>query len=176
MALAQNDKNCSDFTYQEDAQAVYDAVPGDPNGLDADNDGVACESLPKRPVTQEPTPTPEPTPEPTPTPTTPPVVAPHGDDKDCKDFATQAAAQAVLDADRSDPNRLDADHDGYACETKFGDKPSGSQVKVKPVGGVATGGGGTSSDDSGVFIALGGFVLVGAAAGTVLVARRRASR
>jgi hypothetical protein len=46
-------------------------------------------------------------------------------------------------------------------------------VKVKPVGGVATGDG-SSSDDSGAYIALGGVVLVGAAAGTVLVARRRA--
>jgi carbohydrate-binding DOMON domain-containing protein len=133
MALAQNDKNCSDFTYQEDAQAVYDADTSDPNGLDADKDGIACETLPNRPVTQTPTPTPEPTS----TAVTPPTTS----------KATPTTS-----------------------------KPSGSQVKVKPVGGVATGGGGTSSDDSGAFIALGGVVLVGAAAGTVLVARRRAGR
>ena len=35
---------------------------------------------------------------------------------DCKDFATHAEAQAVLDADPSDPNHLDLDHDGIACE------------------------------------------------------------
>jgi hypothetical protein len=40
--------NCPDFDYQEDAQAVLDADPSDPNGLDADNDGVACETLDSR--------------------------------------------------------------------------------------------------------------------------------
>lgn len=34
----------------------------------------------------------------------------------CPDFASQADAQAVLRADPSDPNRLDADKDGIACE------------------------------------------------------------
>lgn len=35
--------NCSDFTYQEDAQAALGQYPG----LDGnDNDGIACESLP----------------------------------------------------------------------------------------------------------------------------------
>jgi hypothetical protein len=40
--------NCSDFTYQEDAQANLNAFPSDPNGLDDDNDGMACENLPSR--------------------------------------------------------------------------------------------------------------------------------
>ena len=41
--------NCSDFTYQEEAQANLDANPSDPNGLDGnDDDGIACESLPSR--------------------------------------------------------------------------------------------------------------------------------
>ncbi len=35
---------------------------------------------------------------------------------DCADFATQAEAQAALAADPSDPNHLDADGDGVACE------------------------------------------------------------
>ena len=39
-----------------------------------------------------------------------------GDAYNCADFATQARAQAVLRADPSDPNRLDADRDGIACE------------------------------------------------------------
>ncbi|KAA9154200.1 calcium-binding protein [Amycolatopsis acidicola] len=44
------DLDCRDFQYQEDAQAVYDQDPSDPNGLDGDdNDGIACESLPHRP-------------------------------------------------------------------------------------------------------------------------------
>lgn len=35
----------------------------------------------------------------------------------CSDFASQTAAQAVLDQDPSDPNGLDTDGDGVACET-----------------------------------------------------------
>jgi hypothetical protein len=41
-----------------------------------------------------------------------------GDAYNCGDFASQADAQAVLRADPSDPNRLDADRDGVACETR----------------------------------------------------------
>jgi hypothetical protein len=39
-----------------------------------------------------------------------------GDAYNCGDFASQAHAQAVLRADPSDPNRLDTDNDGIACE------------------------------------------------------------
>lgn len=42
-------KNCSDFATQAEAQAWYDTYApayGDVAGLDADGDGVACESLP----------------------------------------------------------------------------------------------------------------------------------
>ena len=34
----------------------------------------------------------------------------------CSDFSSQAAAQAFFASDLSDPNRLDADNDGKACE------------------------------------------------------------
>lgn len=40
------DLNCSDFSTQQEAQAVLDADPSDPNGLDGEGDGVPCESLP----------------------------------------------------------------------------------------------------------------------------------
>lgn len=40
-----------------------------------------------------------------------------GDAHNCGDFASQADAQAVLRADPRDPNRLDADRDGIACES-----------------------------------------------------------
>lgn len=43
-AQAQNTRNCPDFQTQEEAQAVLDQDPGDPNRLD--DDGIACESLP----------------------------------------------------------------------------------------------------------------------------------
>ncbi|WP_431925608.1 excalibur calcium-binding domain-containing protein [Amycolatopsis tucumanensis] len=167
--------NCDDFTYQEDAQAILDQDPSDPHGLDGnDNDGIACESLPHKPSGQPSTPSSSPATQ------APPVTAPPETttaDLDCADFATQAQAQAVLDADRSDPHRLDADHDGIACETKFGEKNStgGSQVKVKPVGGVDTGGG-DQGTDAGPAVAVGALVLVGGSAGTVLLLRRRAGR
>jgi excalibur calcium-binding domain-containing protein len=40
-------------------------------------------------------------------------------DKDCSDFPTQRAAQVFFlkhGGPRHDPDRLDADHDGIACE------------------------------------------------------------
>jgi len=37
-------KDCSDFSCQEEAQAWHNSHPED--GLDADGDGMACESLP----------------------------------------------------------------------------------------------------------------------------------
>lgn len=42
--------NCSDFETQSEAQIFFDnagGVKGDINGLDGNNDGVPCESLPK---------------------------------------------------------------------------------------------------------------------------------
>jgi len=41
------------------------------------------------------------------------------DDCNCEDFATQADAQACLDADATDPFGLDGDEDGLACEDEF---------------------------------------------------------
>lgn len=38
------DRNCSDFSCQQEAQAWHNEHPGD--GLDGDGDGIACESLP----------------------------------------------------------------------------------------------------------------------------------
>jgi len=51
------DLDCADFEFQEDAQAVLDQDPSDPNGLDGDGDGVACEELPSRGTSAEPAPT-----------------------------------------------------------------------------------------------------------------------
>jgi micrococcal nuclease len=38
--------DCSDFDSQDQAQRVLENTPGDPSGLDGDDNGVACESLP----------------------------------------------------------------------------------------------------------------------------------
>jgi hypothetical protein len=67
-----------------------------------------------------------------------PATEPPVDDRDCPDFPTQAQAQAALTADPTDPDDLDTDGDGIACEELFGTQ--GQQVAVVPVGGVATGG------------------------------------
>jgi endonuclease YncB( thermonuclease family) len=47
-----DDLNCSDFTYDEDALEHLRAHPGDPDGLERDNDGRPCDSLPSRPASQ----------------------------------------------------------------------------------------------------------------------------
>lgn len=113
-ALAQSDDlDCKDFPSQAAAQAELRSDPSDPNGLDAEDDGVACETYPY--------------PEGSPRDETPvrPAQSPSGD-LDCEDFATQEEAQIVYDRDPSDPNALDNDDDGEACEnfdySNFGDQ------------------------------------------------------
>jgi len=122
------DLNCSDFKYQEDAQAIYDANPADPNHLDGnDKDGIVCESLPHRGG-----------PAPVPTSTAKPAPA---------TSATAAPAK----------------------------KPStGHQVKVKPVGGVATGGGEPDGPNP-LLLVLGALTGASASGGMVLYLRRRTS-
>ncbi|NBH08789.1 excalibur calcium-binding domain-containing protein [Amycolatopsis sp. SID8362] len=129
------DVDCGDFQYQEEAQAVLDATPGDPNHLDADNNGIACESLPHRP--RQSTSAPAPT-----------------------------SGRPTATATRTQP--------APKTTTK---KPAttGTQVKVKPVGGVATGGGEPDADVPG-FLLLSGAVLAAAVSGgMVLHLRRRPS-
>lgn len=45
---------CGDFLSQAQAQAVLDALPGDPHRLDGDRNGQACESLPPLPPPRDP--------------------------------------------------------------------------------------------------------------------------
>jgi hypothetical protein len=102
-------------------------------------------------------------------------------DLDCADFPNQAAAQVVLDADPTDPNRLDANDNGQACES-YGYSSAAAapgQVTARPVGGVAAGdgsssAGGTRDDGSPLPYVLGGLAF--AAAGGAAFAARRASR
>ncbi|MGW3960263.1 excalibur calcium-binding domain-containing protein [Amycolatopsis sp. NPDC005003] len=119
------DKNCSDYQFQEEAQAVLDATPGDPYGLDRDKDGIACESLAHRP----------------------------------KEPATTTAT-----AEKPAPK----------TSTK---KPAttGHQVKVKPVGGVATGGGEPDGEVPGFLVVSGTLLAAAVSGGMVLYLRRRPS-
>ena len=114
-------------------------------------------------------------------------------DRDCKDFATQAQAQAALESHPGDPWHLDADHDGIACESRFGEptrgpvpsKPTSTtgssnnarQIRAVPRGGVATGDGSTASDpvDAPALITLAGLGIVGVAAGAATRRSRRCS-
>ena len=93
-------------------------------------------------------------------------------DLNCEDFASQAEAQVVLDGNPSDPNGLDADDDGQACE-EFTYGTSG-QVATPPAGGVATGDGSTADADAGVLPFVAGGVGLAAAGAAAFAARRNA--
>jgi hypothetical protein len=120
-------------------------------------------------------------------------------DRDCRDFASQAAAQSALNSKSGDPHRLDADGDGVACDEFFDigekqpphgkpdhprDKPDHPPVKpvpdrqilVKPHGAPDTGDGSAAHDPSAApaVLLVGGLAAGGAlgAAATRRLARR----
>ncbi len=71
------------------------------------------------------------------------------DQFNCSDFATQGEAQAVYDADRSDPNDLDRDGDGIACESlPGGDDAPEEDVPGDPPAGTDGNDAGFSDDDN----------------------------
>ena len=123
------------------------------------------------------------------------------DTYNCPDFVSQADAQAVYNANPSDPNQLDRDNDAQACEdhdyvanpgtvtsamalgianqvtpatTSQVTPGTTSQVTSRPAGAVAAGDGSSSSDASALPYVLGGVALT--AAGGAAIAARRSSR
>lgn len=46
VANALGDRDCESFSNQAEAQRFFESAPRDLHGLDADNDGIACEHLP----------------------------------------------------------------------------------------------------------------------------------
>ena len=108
------DRNCSDFDTWQEAQDFYEAAGGpdsDPHGLDGNDDGIACESLPGSPKQASPTPTPIPSAAQSET---------EEPDRNCSDFDTWREAQDFYEAaggPDSDPHRLDGNSDGVACES-----------------------------------------------------------
>ena len=82
--VAAQDLNCSVFDTQQEAQDELESNPSDPNNLDNDNDGTACESLPRDGgggggPRSAPSPSPQPSPSPlapSKTPATPPKTPP----------------------------------------------------------------------------------------------------
>ena len=85
----------------------------------------------------------------------------------CSDFADQADAQAQLVADPTDPDDLDADDDGTACETVA----SSAAYTGFPSGGVASGDGSTEGLDLGqiALLVMVGFTALSGAAKVALV-------
>ncbi len=137
--------SCGHYETQADAQSALDSgtVPN-PEHLDPDGDGIACEDAFGL------------------DPDSPPPVR---DYASCGHFASQAAAQQVLDSGTlPNPESLDWDGDGIACEDVFG----ASGVTTLP----STGAGSPLSPDSTTFSLLfAGFLF--AAAGAALVRMRR---
>jgi micrococcal nuclease len=111
-APSSDDLNCSDFDSQPEAQEVLEDDPSDPNNLDGEGDGVACESLPGG-GSASPSASPGSSPPAAASGGLPPAP---GGDYDCADL-TYAQAQQVLRSDPSDPHGLDGDDDGEACES-----------------------------------------------------------
>ncbi|MBN9757572.1 hypothetical protein Ae406Ps2_2452 [Pseudonocardia sp. Ae406_Ps2] len=112
--------------------------------------------------------------------TTPAAGAPatgRGSDLDCVDLS-RAQAQAVLAADPSDPNNLDRDGDGRACEGPDLVAAAGTgQVRAVPGGGVEAGdGSGGAGVDPTVFLLVGTGAVLAAGAGVVVWSGRRTGR
>ena len=125
-----------------------------------------------------------------------PANASHPGDLNCDDFDSQAAAQAHYREHPGDPDGLDANDNGVACENNPGypdpardeapleDEPPADTTPEEgeeedpitmPEGGVATGAGGTAGDnDNAELLRAGGVVLTVGAAGVLLIGRRNA--
>ena len=118
-----NTKNCSDFSSYGEAKEWFDRyfpLYGDVAGLDNDNDGEPCESLPGGPTTTTSTTTTTITTTTTSPPTTTTIPANPGNTKNCSDFSTYAEAKAWFDTyfpHYGDVARLDSDGDGEPCES-----------------------------------------------------------
>ena len=133
--VAPSDVNCGDFAAWAEAQNFFIASGGpdsDPHGLDANGDGVACQSLPGspslktkvRPLDSTPEIAPTPVPAPEPIPVSAAFVGlpfdPNGPDRNCDEFANWWDAQNFYLASGGpvlDPHRLDQNGDGTACES-----------------------------------------------------------
>ncbi len=98
-------------------------------------------------------------------------------DVSCEDFSTQGQAQVILDQDPSDPNGLDEDGDGIACEDlpsdgagNDGQRRDRNRNNDDPQGAVDSGLGGTAG--SLPYLLLGGGAVLSAAFGAVVGSRR----
>lgn len=115
------DYDCKDFATQEEAQGQL--LPGDPYGLDRDNDGIACESLPSGgyapPAVQAPAPDTSNAPVTNVQPgnTVPLVASSQAVAPDaCAPFDAGSWAQSVYEQDPVAHRNMDPDGNGLVCE------------------------------------------------------------
>lgn len=106
------------YAYQDDFKAAQNSAMANLQGLWSP---TTCAGDTTQPAGNLPTTPPhlivDPQPDPAATPGFDPTTyIGQGDRFNCSAFASQAQAQAVLRADPRDPNRLDGDRDGIACE------------------------------------------------------------
>ncbi|MFJ9042482.1 excalibur calcium-binding protein [Streptomyces sp. NPDC102347] len=170
------DLDCSDFTYQEDAQTFFEMDRSDPHRLDEDpgpDDGIACEALPRRGLTSS-TFRPAPSPPPTSRPATPTTAAP------TRTTTTTATATATVSPTRTasptsapvTPNRTPT---ATPTPTRTSAAPATS-VSPAPTRGVQGGLGGSSgTGPSGWDVGVGATFVTGALLAAGHVIRRRRS-
>jgi hypothetical protein len=143
---ADADLDCEDFDTQEEAQAVFDEDPSDPNNLDPNGDGIACALLP--PAADSESAGEE----------TDGADAEQTADGDreqrraerrenrqnqgeegseetpevtCDQFDTAEDAQAAFDADPEGLAALDADGNGIACEELIEEAPAEEEPRAE---------------------------------------------
>lgn len=155
VALAQ-DQNCADFSSQEEAQDALQ--PGDPDNLDEDGDGSACETYDYSTATT-------PSTSDTTTPTTSATTSPTPTSSTTATPTTSATTTPTTGAAAPPTTTPTTTHDK---------KADGGQVAVIPRGGVATGDG-TSDDGPAEPLLIGGVIALGTLAAATW-RRARSSR
>jgi LPXTG-motif cell wall-anchored protein len=166
-AYAQDEKNCDDFRFQAEAQAVLDADPRDPNNLDGDNDGLACENLPNGPPTTTTTAPPTTTEAPTTTTTPPDADADADADADVDadaDADVDADVDADADADADAAADADAD-DGVVADADAADADGVDEGEQLP----------RTGSDSGLLVGLGAALMAAGAISLYAVRRHQTS-
>jgi hypothetical protein len=138
------DKDCKDFDTHSEAQKYFEAHGGSATNnfddLDADHDGIACESLPRGGSASGGS-------ESSGSASESSNSSSGTADKDCKDFATQSEAQRYFEAHGgSATNNVDDldgnDHDGIVCESLPGGS-SGSDGSASESSGSSQSSGGS---------------------------------
>ncbi len=157
---------CASFASQPEAQSYFDANGGPPE-LDADGNGIACESITQEPPVVEPVatatstlaplPTDTPTFVPTATATTTPTIPVTGTDRiSCEEYERRGYTyQQFYDeifrptgGPNDDPGRYDGDGDGIPCEDLPGHPPGASTAPQNIYGRNGVAGTGTATPTS----------------------------